>query len=407
MGSGCLTDDALCVGEDETISLHWYSLPLASVWFIVLIYLLCHTADNYFSPVLAAICDLLKMSPEVGGVTFLAFGNGAADVFSSTVAILQSSGSNRRATDSLLVGVGALLGAGVFTVTVVVGCVVCAGPTSVLPLSFSRDIAFFIIAVVMVLWCSAAGEITVWTASSFLAVYIIYVLSVLSSSPSTRLSASDQNPRPPGEEGMGDPNTPLAAFWHQDQTNILGLGQEGLGLEGAGGGGTRGGGGRAGEGAADGVAMGVVGARAGENGQGYGPIGSYVGAGHPVHDDHFTGGWGDGRDRGKGGKGGGEGGRREGEEVGGVLSRVPGQVMVLFEAEDDSAASWLASCQSRHRGLFVDGDNGITLPLLGQREERETGEGYRGLPQGQGQRDDTKNSSMGTPGDGKGLRAPG
>lgn len=50
----------------------------------------------------------LDMPPEVAGVTFLAFGNGAPDVFSSIAAL--TSTSNIEA--SLLVGMGSLLGAG-------------------------------------------------------------------------------------------------------------------------------------------------------------------------------------------------------------------------------------------------------------------------------------------------------
>ena len=49
----------------------------------------------------------LDMPPDVAGVTFLAFGNGAPDVFSSFVAMTNS--KDREA--SLMVGMGLLLGA--------------------------------------------------------------------------------------------------------------------------------------------------------------------------------------------------------------------------------------------------------------------------------------------------------
>lgn len=51
------------------------------------------------------------MPPEVAGVTFLAFGNGAPDVFSSLVALTTTTIDKEAA---LLVGVGSLLGAGDF-----------------------------------------------------------------------------------------------------------------------------------------------------------------------------------------------------------------------------------------------------------------------------------------------------
>lgn len=46
------------------------------------------------------------MPPEVAGVTFLAFGNGAPDVFSAYVALT----SNKDKEEGLLIGVGSLLG---------------------------------------------------------------------------------------------------------------------------------------------------------------------------------------------------------------------------------------------------------------------------------------------------------
>lgn len=44
------------------------------------------TSEAYLTPSLAKIADFFKMSENLAGVTFLAFGNGAADVVSSIVA---------------------------------------------------------------------------------------------------------------------------------------------------------------------------------------------------------------------------------------------------------------------------------------------------------------------------------
>lgn len=54
----------------------------------------------------AAMFEKLDMPPEVAGVTFLAFGNGAPDVFSAFVALT----SNMDREEGLLVGIGSLLG---------------------------------------------------------------------------------------------------------------------------------------------------------------------------------------------------------------------------------------------------------------------------------------------------------
>ena len=41
------------------------------------------TADNFLMPQLHYLSEMLRLSPDVAGVTLLAFGNGAPDVFSA------------------------------------------------------------------------------------------------------------------------------------------------------------------------------------------------------------------------------------------------------------------------------------------------------------------------------------
>ena len=48
---------------------------------IVLMYILTSSADEYLSPSLEFLTEKLKLSESVAGVTLLALGNGAPDVF--------------------------------------------------------------------------------------------------------------------------------------------------------------------------------------------------------------------------------------------------------------------------------------------------------------------------------------
>uniref|UniRef100_A0A8D2CZL2 Solute carrier family 8 member B1 n=1 Tax=Sciurus vulgaris TaxID=55149 RepID=A0A8D2CZL2_SCIVU len=65
-------------------------LPLAvtlyASWLLYLFLILGVTASKFFCPNLWAISATLKLSHNVAGVTFLAFGNGAPDIFSALVA---------------------------------------------------------------------------------------------------------------------------------------------------------------------------------------------------------------------------------------------------------------------------------------------------------------------------------
>jgi solute carrier family 24 (sodium/potassium/calcium exchanger), member 6 len=146
------------------------SLFLMSIVLVFLFYLLGKIAEDFFVPTLARISELLKLSQNVAGVTFLAFGNGAPDVFSSLAAIITSSSG---------IAFGALLGAGVFVTTVVIGAVVLARPAQVNRRPFLRDTLFYIVAVFAFTLISWDGEVYVFESAGFFSIYIIYVVVVI------------------------------------------------------------------------------------------------------------------------------------------------------------------------------------------------------------------------------------
>ena len=78
----------------------------------MLICALGSTADAFFIPQLNYLSALLRLPPDVAGITLLAFGNGAPDVFTA-IAVA-------RETDFPLL-LSDILGGAVFTATVVLG----------------------------------------------------------------------------------------------------------------------------------------------------------------------------------------------------------------------------------------------------------------------------------------------
>lgn len=61
-------------------------LPVAIILIVIAMWNLGSTADSYLSPALEAVSDKLSCSESLAGVTLLALGNGAPDVFAAIAA---------------------------------------------------------------------------------------------------------------------------------------------------------------------------------------------------------------------------------------------------------------------------------------------------------------------------------
>lgn len=145
----------------------WAAMIVFAFSLILLFYLLGTTAESYFCPPLAYLSELLGLSPDVAGVTLLAFGNGAPDVF-STLAGIQGGNFG--------IAIGELLGAALFASTTIVGTVGLLATCELQPFPFIRDVVFFLVAVVFVLGISFDGRIYLWECFVFVAYYSFYVI---------------------------------------------------------------------------------------------------------------------------------------------------------------------------------------------------------------------------------------
>ncbi|XP_072578987.1 mitochondrial sodium/calcium exchanger protein isoform X1 [Vulpes vulpes] len=150
-------------------------LPLAitlyAFWLSYLFLILGVTAAKFFCPNLSAISTTLRLSHNVAGVTFLAFGNGAPDIFSALVAF----------SDPRTAGLafGALFGAGVLVTTVVAGGIAILRPFTAASRPFLRDIIFYMVAVFLTFTALYLGRVTLAWALGYLGLYVFYVLTVV------------------------------------------------------------------------------------------------------------------------------------------------------------------------------------------------------------------------------------
>ena len=142
-------------------------------WLVFLFSTLGITASDFFTPNLATIAQILGLDENVAGVTFLAFGNGSPDVFSTFSAMHANSGS---------LAIGELLGAATFIVSCVVGSMCIIKPFKVHRAPFLRDVGFFAAAVSLMLLTLWDGKIDQLEAGALVVMYVVYVIVVVVSS---------------------------------------------------------------------------------------------------------------------------------------------------------------------------------------------------------------------------------
>eukprot|EP00040_Diaphanoeca_grandis_P022589 m.121796 g.121796 ORF g.121796 m.121796 type:complete len:803 (+) comp28879_c0_seq2:256-2664(+) len=149
-------------------------MVLMILWIFVLFIALGTTAEDFFCPALSVISDTLSLSDNVAGVTFLAFGNGAPDIFSVITSISNSPGN-----EGASLALGSLAGAGIFVTTVVVGLVAYTVPFKLTRRPFLRDVATYLTATTMTLIVLADGKIDIYESLGMVGIYVIYVIVVI------------------------------------------------------------------------------------------------------------------------------------------------------------------------------------------------------------------------------------
>lgn len=164
-------------------------IPLGCFFLFIAMYLLASTADNYLSPALETITTKFGLSDSLAGVTFLAFGNGAPDVFSAIAAATGGDPDDGRdATKSLSVILG-----GTFVITCIV-TVLCSRVANlndddtgkpirkirVTPKFFVRDVIFCILATVYCLIIMLfVNYFNIYSSIGLLVLYGVYVIMVV------------------------------------------------------------------------------------------------------------------------------------------------------------------------------------------------------------------------------------
>ncbi|KAL8651400.1 MAG: hypothetical protein Q9226_004725 [Calogaya cf. arnoldii] len=156
--------------EVQDLDAKVFAFVLLVTWLGLLFSTIGIAASDFFCINLSTIASILGMSESMAGVTFLAFGNGSPDVFSTFAAMKTHSGS---------LAVGELIGAAGFITAVVAGSMALVRPFKVARKSFIRDVAFFMVAASFSMVFLADGHLHLWECVVMVAFYVFYVVTVM------------------------------------------------------------------------------------------------------------------------------------------------------------------------------------------------------------------------------------
>ena len=137
---------------------------LIAVYMFIGLAIVC---DEYFVPALERMSDVLGLSPDVAGATFMSAGSSAPELSTAVIGVFVAKDD---------IGVSGVVGSAVFNITLVIGvCALCARHSITLNwYSMCRDCFCYLIAVIVLIATIANRVITWYEATLFISLYVLY-----------------------------------------------------------------------------------------------------------------------------------------------------------------------------------------------------------------------------------------
>jgi K+-dependent Na+/Ca+ exchanger-like protein len=149
------------------------TLIITVLLLLLAFYLLAVVTEDYFVPSIDRIAKKLAMSSDASGALLLAAGSSAPEFFITLFAIIGVAGA---APD---VGVGAIVGSGIFNVLVIIGVASMFRTVRLQWQPALRDQMFYFISILLLLWSFWDGQVTLSEAIVLVSVYALYVVAVI------------------------------------------------------------------------------------------------------------------------------------------------------------------------------------------------------------------------------------
>ena len=130
--------------------------------------------DDFFVASLEKICEVLRLSDDVAGATFMAAGSSAPELASSAMSLINPNAGSE-------IGVGTIVGSAIFNILVIIGATVCAtGKTLQLDWKpVTRDCVFYAAAIAGIVGTFAGGRVDWWEGGVYVALYASYIVTMM------------------------------------------------------------------------------------------------------------------------------------------------------------------------------------------------------------------------------------
>jgi K+-dependent Na+/Ca+ exchanger-like protein len=149
-----------------------YSLFISFPFLLFSFYLLHFFSEYYFIPSLDEVGKKLKMSSDISGSTLMAIGSSAPELAVMLISISKS--GNHEA-----IGIGTIVGSALFNLFVITGAVmIVMSKARLIWQPLIRDLLFYAIAAVILIFSFKDEYITEWEAVIFIFIYMAYIFIV-------------------------------------------------------------------------------------------------------------------------------------------------------------------------------------------------------------------------------------
>ncbi|MFV0365237.1 MAG: calcium/sodium antiporter [Mangrovibacterium sp.] len=143
----------------------------------ILILLLCfillaRIVDQFFVESLDKISKKLQLSSDAAGATLMAMGSSAPELFVALFSVLKPGEHND-------IGIGSIVGSAIFNLLAICGIVAVTKSSKLTWQPIVRDVIFYFLAVVLLLWGVVDGQFSMIDALLFICIYVLYVFAVV------------------------------------------------------------------------------------------------------------------------------------------------------------------------------------------------------------------------------------